>query len=129
MAFVITRLCRDCIDGACVDVCPTNCILEHRPEGRASELPRQLFINPDDCIDCNACIPECPWEAIYPEDDVPAVFDSDVALNALSAQRNGEFHVPVERLRRVATPEAVVENQRRWGLLPIPGLVSEPRRP
>ena len=60
MAFVITRLCRDCVDGACVDVCPCDCILEHRPASGESELPRQLFIDPSECISCNVCAPECP---------------------------------------------------------------------
>ena len=67
MAVVITRLCQDCVDGACVTVCPTDAIVEHRPQDRASELPNQLFVNPNACISCNLCLPECPWEAIYDE--------------------------------------------------------------
>ena len=116
MAYVITRLCRDCVDGACVDECPVDCILEHRPTNGPSNLPRQLFINPDDCISCNLCVAECPWEAIYEESDVPEAFRDDIALNKLSFTRNSEFHVPVERLRRGATPDEVDENKRRWGI-------------
>ena len=122
MAYVITRLCRDCVDGACVDVCPHDCILEHRPASGPSELPRQLFIDPAECIDCNACLPECPWEAIYPEEDVPEAFRDDIALNALSADRTAGFHVPVERLRRGASSEDVERNKTRWGF-------SDVRRP
>lgn len=118
MASVITRLCQDCVDGSCADVCPCDCIVEHRPEGRSSDLPRQLFINPEDCISCGACAPACPWEAIFDEDDVPAAFVEDIALNALSAQRPEEFQVPVERLRRGASREEVERNRERWGLTP-----------
>jgi ferredoxin len=116
MAYVITRLCRDCVDGACVGACPVSCIFEHRPEGRESELPNQLFINPRDCIDCDRCLPECPWDAISREEDVPELFSDDVALNALSAERPSEFHVPVERLSKRPTPDEVDENKLRWGL-------------
>lgn len=118
MAHVITRLCRDCVDGACVDICPVDCILEHRPSNGPSNLPRQLFIDPGECIDCRLCLPECPWEAITMDSDIPLAFVDDIALNALASTRNPEFHVPVERLRRGATPEEVDENKRRWGILP-----------
>jgi ferredoxin len=104
------------VDGACVDACPVSCILEHRPEGRESELPNQLFINPRDCIDCDRCLPECPWDAIFRDDDVPELFSADVRLNALSAERPSEFHVPVERLGRRPIADEVDENKRRWGL-------------
>jgi ferredoxin len=89
VAYVVTRLCRDCKDLSCVKVCPTSCILEHVPASGASDLPNQLFIDPDDCIDCNACVPECPWEAIYAEADVPPKLQPDVALNALVRERRG----------------------------------------
>lgn len=117
MAFVITRLCRDCVDGSCVDACPVDAIVEHLPQATESDLPRQLFINPDDCVSCTRCAPECPWEAIYDEADVPEAFNSDIELNALSATRPGEFHVPVTRLLRGASPNEVLANKRRWGLL------------
>ena len=114
MAYIITRLCRDCVDGSCVDVCPCDSIVEHRPDGRSSDLPRQLFIDPESCISCGACAPVCPWEVIFDEDDVPAAFHDDIALNALSSTRPGEFHVPVERLHRGATAEEVERNKARW---------------
>jgi ferredoxin len=117
MAFVITRLCRDCVDGSCVDACPVDAIVEHRPVvGLASDLPPQLFINPNECICCAACVPECPWEAIYDEGDVPAAFEPDIALNALTVERREEFHVPVARLRKGATTEQISDNKARWGL-------------
>ena len=114
MAFVITRLCRDCVDGACVDVCPTDCILEHRPAEGQSHLPRQLFINPRDCIDCAMCAPECPWEAIFPDVDVPDAFRDEIALNALAEGHPPDFHVPTQRLLMRPSADAVEANKRRW---------------
>jgi len=66
---VITSLCLR--DGACVEVCPVECILPGLPE---NEWP-WYFIDPDTCIDCGACIPECPYEAIFPLDEVPQAYE------------------------------------------------------
>ena len=92
MAFVITRLCRDCVDGACVDACPCDCILGPVPldqlrqvsaAERGSRFPGiQMFIDPDECIDCGGCVAECPVAAIYLDDDVPAEHRADIARNA-----------------------------------------------
>ena len=92
MAYVITSPCVGTCDTACVDVCPCDCIRglipldEVRavsPEKRAERfLGMQLFIDPDDCIDCGACLPECPVEAIFHEDDVPTERLVDIARNA-----------------------------------------------
>lgn len=120
MAFVVTRLCRDCKDLSCLSVCPTSCILEHRPASGASELPNQLFIDPDDCIDCNMCVPECPWEAIYPEAEVPSAFEPDVALNALVRSRREEFREPEHVANSTPSAAAVLANKQRWGLGPLP---------
>jgi NAD-dependent dihydropyrimidine dehydrogenase PreA subunit len=65
MTHIITSLCLR--DGACVEVCPVECIIPGKPE---EEWPWYM-IDPDTCIDCGACIPECPYEAIFPEDEVP----------------------------------------------------------
>ncbi len=117
MAYVITRLCQNCVHGACVDACPVDCIVAHRPEGEASDLPNQLFIDPNECIDCNHCVAQCPWEAIYAQRDVPDVFRDDIALNAEAARRNG-----LVRLRSSASDapsaEQITQNKRRWGLPP-----------
>jgi ferredoxin len=117
VTYVITRLCRDCVDSACVSVCPVpDCIVEHRPpEGTAvPPLPNQLFINPDACISCAACEPECPWNAIFPEDDVPAAFAADVALNAITAARPNEFVEGTIRASRKPTADEVAANTLRW---------------
>lgn len=65
MTHIITRLCLR--DGACVDVCPVECIIPGIPE----EKWPWYMIDPEVCIDCGACIPECPYEAIFVEDEVP----------------------------------------------------------
>jgi ferredoxin len=115
MTYVITRLCRDCVDTSCASVCPkADCIVEHRPAGGASALPNQLFINPEVCIDCGACEPECPWEAILPEDDVPAAFAADIALNAIVAARPEEFVEATTRPKRAPTAGEVEANKQRW---------------
>jgi ferredoxin len=114
MAYVITRLCRDCVDGSCVEVCPAECIVEHRPAEGGTALPNQLFINPDDCIDCGACEPACPWEAIALDDDVPRLFAEDIALNALAAARPRDFVPATIRTRVRPSPAQVDDNRRRW---------------
>jgi ferredoxin len=112
MAYVITRLCRDCVDSACVEVCPVeDCIVEPR-EGTG--LPNQLFINPDRCIDCGACEPECPWEAIALDDDVPRLFEADIALNAIVAARPHDFVSAKLRKRPHPTPDDVEANRKKW---------------
>ncbi len=113
MATVITRLCRDCVDSACVEVCPVDCIVAPR-DAAASGLPNQLFINPEQCIDCGACEPECPWEAISLDEDVPRLFVDDIALNALTVERPHDFvSAPLVKKPR-PTPDQVEENRRRW---------------
>ncbi|WP_341727843.1 ferredoxin [Brooklawnia sp.] len=62
MTYVIALPCVDVKDRACVDECPVQCIYEG---------PRSLYIHPDECVDCGACEPVCPTEAIYYEDDLP----------------------------------------------------------
>ena len=65
MTFIIAKGCLDIKDGSCVEVCPVDCIYSKPGD-------RQLFINPEECIDCAACEPVCPENAIFPEEDVPA---------------------------------------------------------
>ena len=65
MTYYITQPCIDVMDQSCVDVCPVDCI--HFEEG----ADRMLYIDPDECIDCGACEPACPVNAIYAEDDLP----------------------------------------------------------
>jgi len=69
MAHVITHLCLR--DGACVDVCPVECIVSGKPEDQWN----WFYIDPNTCIDCGACVPECPFEAIFPADEVPTAYE------------------------------------------------------
>lgn len=83
MAYIIAEPCIDVMDRACVEVCPVDCIYE--PE--ATRLPeekrlRMLYIHPEECIDCGACEPECPVEAIFAEEDTPEEWKEYVAINA-----------------------------------------------
>lgn len=67
---------------SCVQVCPVNCI--HPPKGfkKGDDAKgKQLYINPDECIDCGACISECPVKAIFPENEVPAKWKNYIQIN------------------------------------------------
>ena len=75
MAYIICEPCVDVMDTACVDVCPVDCI--HTTDGE-----NQLYINPDECIDCAACEPVCPVDAISMESDVPAEWQPFIELNS-----------------------------------------------
>ena len=76
MTYVIAEPCVDVLDQSCVAVCPVDCI--HFEEGS----DRKLFIDPDECIDCTLCEPECPVDAIVSEEDLPANQQHMKALNA-----------------------------------------------
>ena len=77
MTYVIAQPGIDVKDKACVDVCPVDCI--HPIDG---EDVNQLFIDPDECIDCGACEPECPVEAIFTEEDLPEEWAHFTKINA-----------------------------------------------
>ena len=78
MTYVVTEACIKCKHTDCVDVCPVDAFREGA---------NFLVIDPDECIDCTLCVPECPVEAIYAEDDVPAGQESFKALNAELAKK------------------------------------------
>ena len=62
MTHLIAEACIDCVNRSCVKECPVDCIYEGA---------RSLYIQPDECIDCGACVPACPVEAIHHQDDLP----------------------------------------------------------
>ncbi|NAZ81008.1 ferredoxin [Kineococcus sp. R8] len=72
MTYVIAQPCVDVKDKACIEECPVDCIYEGK---------RSLYIHPDECVDCGACEPVCPVEAIYYEDDVPEQWSVFTAAN------------------------------------------------
>lgn len=113
MAYVITKLCMDCKDIACTQVCPVDCIYQY--DGEDPEIPKNmLLIDPDECIDCNACVPECPWEAIFEEDLVPDIFKDDISLNARIVDK--ERFVPQrDESLAIPSPEEVEANKKKWG--------------
>ena len=73
MTYVISEACVDVKDKSCIEECPVDCIYEGG---------RMLYIHPDECVDCGACEPVCPVEAIYYEDDVPESSKDYTAVNA-----------------------------------------------
>ena len=73
MAYVVTENCIKCKYTDCVEVCPVDCF---------HEGPNFLVIDPEECIDCTLCVPECPINAIYAEDDLPAELTQYIELNA-----------------------------------------------
>jgi len=90
MSYIIGKACISCIDGGCVKVCPVDCI--HGPISTtnmgvgASSLSeeekqgKQLYINPIDCIECGACFPECPVDAIYRSERVAKIMGDEESI-------------------------------------------------
>jgi ferredoxin len=92
MTYVVTESCIRCKYTDCVDVCPVDCFREG---------PNFLVIDPDECIDCTLCVAECPVEAIFAEDDVPA---DQQAFKALNAELAKQWKPIIER--KPAPPDA-----------------------
>jgi ferredoxin len=92
MTFVVGENCIKCKYTYCVEVCPVDCF---------HEGPNFLVIDPEECIDCTLCEPECPVEAIYPEDDLPADQQEFLELNADLSQQ-----WPVITERKEPPPDA-----------------------
>ncbi len=89
MTYVIGETCIDVKDKACVEVCPVDCII-------GTDEDRMLYINPLECIDCGACVPECPVEAIFAEANVPAQWAHFTQLNAersAALKESGTGHI------------------------------------
>ncbi len=86
MTFVVTDSCIKCKYTDCVEVCPVDCF---------HEGPNTLVIDPDECIDCTLCEPECPVEAIMAEEEVPENLKAFIALNA---ELSREWPVIIEKV-------------------------------
>jgi len=78
MTFVVVDNCIKCKYTDCVEVCPVDCFREGK---------NMLVIDPDECIDCNLCVPECPVDAIYAEDDLPENKKEFLDLNKRLAKK------------------------------------------
>jgi NAD-dependent dihydropyrimidine dehydrogenase PreA subunit len=79
MAYVITDTCTK--DELCVQACPVDCIHPKQDEAGFAEAP-QLYVQPDDCIDCGACVPVCPTNSMFALEELPAELAQFAALNA-----------------------------------------------
>ena len=109
MTHIITSLCLR--DRGCIEVCPVECIVPGEPVG---EWP-WMYIDPDTCIDCGACIPECPFLAIFPEDEVPAAYTAKggeyISKVGLTGHFEGTNHhgtkVVLEAVKQLAAGEVV----------------------
>lgn len=75
MAYIITEPCIGTKDKSCVDVCPVDCI-------HGADEDEMLYIDPEVCIDCGACVSACPVEAIFADSDVPEKWQNYTAINA-----------------------------------------------
>lgn len=93
MPYVIAQPSVGTKDASCVAVCPTDCIYES---------DKQYFINPTECIDCGACEPECPAEAIFSEDAVPEKWHASIGANA-------DFFKQGKRPKVTATAKAALQ--------------------
>ena len=109
MTHVITSLCLR--DSGCVEVCPVECITPGKPQ----EKWPIFYIDPDTCIDCGACVPECPYSAIFPEDEVPSKYSAKggeyINRLGLSGHYSGSDHhgkaVVLENSKQLTKGEAV----------------------
>jgi NAD-dependent dihydropyrimidine dehydrogenase PreA subunit len=109
MTHIITSLCLR--DNGCVEVCPVECIVPGVPK---DDYP-WYYIDPDTCIDCGACVPACPYNAIFPEHDVPAAYTAKGGEYISRVGETGEFtgtnhhgvKVTVKTVRQLAAGEVV----------------------
>ena len=92
MTHVVSENCIKCKYTDCVDVCPVDCFVEG---------PNMLVINPDECIDCAVCVPECPANAIFAEEDLPA---DQLAFIKINADLSPQFKSITKR--KAALPDA-----------------------
>ena len=107
VTYVVAEPCVKCKYTDCVDVCPVDCFYEGE---------NFLAINPDECIDCGACVPECPTEAIFSEDDLPEKWSEYTQLNARLSQKWPNIASRKEPLPEAEEFKAVAEKR---------GLLSE----
>lgn len=106
MTHVVSENCIKCKFTDCVDVCPVDCFVEG---------PNMLVINPDECIDCAVCVPECPANAIFAEEDLPPEELPFIKINA--ELTNAPGWKPITK-RKESLPDAEAWNGK-------PGKISE----
>ena len=79
MTHIIAEPCIGTCDKSCVAACPVDCI--QPSEGFDDPAGKQLYINPDECVDCAACVPECPVDAIFADSDLPEKWSQYLEIN------------------------------------------------
>lgn len=84
MPYVVAEPCINCKHTDCVEVCPVDCFYEG---------PNFLVINPEECIDCNACVPVCPEEAIYADDELPEEWAHYAEWNAYLSEKWETYNI------------------------------------
>ena len=107
MTHVVCEPCFACKYTDCVVVCPVACFYEGE---------KMLYIHPDECIDCEACVPECPVEAIFHEDNVPEEWKDFTALNAEMAPQCPNITEKKEALPTALTLEQIQGKEKEAGL-------------
>ena len=103
MTYIVNDKCIKCKLLDCVEVCPVDCFYEGE---------NMLVIHPDECIDCEACVPECPVEAILPEDELPDDQKQWTQINAEKCE-SGDLEVITEKTDELPTAE---EKRKKLGL-------------
>lgn len=105
MAHVVTGRCVDCKYTDCCAVCPVDCFYE-------IDEPKMLVIDPDTCIDCQLCVPECPVHAIFEEEEVPEVYQEWIAKNTELFQTGRQISDKKEPLPGAKTLEEIQEQEK-----------------
>lgn len=99
MAFIVTGNCENCKFTDCVTTCPVNCFYQD------AQNPQMIYIHPEECIDCGACPPVCPVEAIYPQEELPAGMERWIEINREHAMAPDAVNI-AEKLTPLPTAEA-----------------------
>ncbi|HLU48356.1 MAG TPA: ferredoxin family protein [Planctomycetota bacterium] len=108
MAHVVVGRCVDCRYTDCCTVCPVDCFYE-------VDEPAMLVIDPDTCIDCELCVPECPINAIYPESELPECYQNWAEQNAQLFPKGTQISDKKDPLPGALTLEQIQEKERNAG--------------
>lgn len=109
MTHIVTERCVDCKYTDCCAVCPVDCFYE-------IEDPAMLVIDPDTCIDCGLCIPECPIHAIYPEDELPEAYAEWLQKNADLYSKGEVLTTKKDAMAGALTLEQIQQREKDKGL-------------
>ena len=120
MTYVIAQPCVDVMDRACVEECPVDCIYEGK---------RSLYIHPDECVDCGACEPVCPTEAIFYEDDVPDEWVDYLDANAAFFDDLGSPGGAAKPAPKISTRRSLQSCPHKWRTNDTPGTHAAWRPP